>query len=136
MLSTPTLNLSPSTISPFHPHASSHTRRIRDDYTVYDPFGALNLLVELKSRWPATKLLISVGGGGFSTALWSRLVASPANRATFIASTVAMMRSVNADGIDLDYEFPGEQQGGTRSEGSGLRGLLVLHVRPLGMLLP
>ncbi|GFR50490.1 hypothetical protein Agub_g12755, partial [Astrephomene gubernaculifera] len=75
-------------------------------YTVYDPFGNLPLLTALKARWPTTALILSIGGGGFSTSIWSGLASSTTSRAAFISSAVAAMKAANADGIDLDWEFP------------------------------
>ncbi|KXZ46323.1 hypothetical protein GPECTOR_45g93 [Gonium pectorale] len=77
---------------------------IRADYSVYDPFNSLHLLRELKTRWPTTKLLLSVGGGGFSTSTWS--AAATTGLATFVNNLVAAMKAAGADGIDLDWEFP------------------------------
>ncbi|KXZ46280.1 hypothetical protein GPECTOR_45g150 [Gonium pectorale] len=73
---------------------------IRPNYTVYDPFGNLHLLKGLKSQWPATAFLLSIGGGGFSTALWS--AAASTGRAVFVESAVAAMRAAGADGIDRE----------------------------------
>ncbi|EFJ45717.1 hypothetical protein VOLCADRAFT_105813 [Volvox carteri f. nagariensis] len=72
--------------------------------TVYDPFGNLKLLVSLKSRWPATKLILSIGGGGFSTTIWTK--AATTGLTAFVNSAIKAMKSANADGIDLDWEYP------------------------------
>ncbi|PNW83258.1 hypothetical protein CHLRE_05g233304v5 [Chlamydomonas reinhardtii] len=74
-------------------------------YRVYDPFNNLGLLRGLKARWPATQLLLSVGGGGFSTAIWS--AAATTGRAAFVDSMVAAVKAAGADGIDIDWEIPG-----------------------------
>ncbi|KAG2431216.1 hypothetical protein HXX76_009744 [Chlamydomonas incerta] len=74
-------------------------------YRVYDPFNNLALLRGLKSRWPATQLLLSVGGGGFSTAVWSATATT--GRAAFVDSLVAAVVAAGADGVDIDWESPG-----------------------------
>lgn len=44
---------------------------------------------------------MSVGGGGFSTAIWSDMAATAASRAKFVASVVDWMRRYRADGVDM-----------------------------------
>lgn len=72
-------------------------------------FDAQNLqaLHALKQRNPDLKILISIGGwsgsGGFSDAAYT-----PENRATFVASALEYMQRYQFDGIDIDWEYPGQ----------------------------
>jgi chitinase len=71
---------------------------------------AVESLVALKPRNPALRVLISVGGwqaDGFSDAALTQ-----ASRATFADSAIALMRRHGADGLDIDWEYPGQGAGG------------------------
>jgi chitinase len=52
------------------------------------------------------KLILSVGGWNFPSAYFSKMVASSESRAKFIKSANSFMSQHNADGIDLDWEYP------------------------------
>lgn len=67
----------------------------------------LRALVALKKHHPAFKVVISVGGWDWSNR-FSNVAASPQARANFIASSVSAMRRYGLDGVDLDWEYPGE----------------------------
>lgn len=68
--------------------------------------AAVASLVALKSLNPGLKVLVSVGGWqaeGFSDA-----ALTDASRARFAASAVEFLRRYRLDGIDLDWEYPGQ----------------------------
>jgi chitinase len=67
----------------------------------------LRALVALKKAHPQFKVVISVGGWNWSNR-FSNVAASAPARASFIASSLAAMRRYGLDGIDLDWEYPGE----------------------------
>ena len=77
------------------------------------PTDAANLatLSALKKENPQLTILVSVGGwlwsGGFSD-----MALTPASRATFIDSVVVFVTRYNLDGLDIDWEFPGEPGAG------------------------
>ena len=54
------------------------------------------------------KVLISVGGWSGSEH-FSSIAASPQLRDTFVAQCVALIRQYDIDGIDLDWEYPGDE---------------------------
>ncbi len=66
------------------------------------------VLVGLKAKNPNLKILVSVGGwtwsGGFSD-----VALTPESRAKFIESAVAFLRRHNLDGLDIDWEYPGQK---------------------------
>lgn len=70
-------------------------------------------LVALKQQNPSLQVLVSVGGwlwsGGFSD-----MALTPASRARFIDSAVAFIRQYKLDGLDIDWEFPGQIGAGNR----------------------
>ena len=79
------------------------------------PGVAANLayLRSLKANNPRLQVLLSVGGWeaeGFSDA-----AASAASRAAFAESIVALLREHSLDGVDLDWEYPGQSVAGIKS---------------------
>ncbi len=66
------------------------------------------VLIGLKAKNPNLKILVSVGGwtwsGGFSD-----MALTPESRARFIDSAVAFLRRYKLDGLDIDWEFPGQK---------------------------
>lgn len=80
-----------------------------------NPADAPNLatLVALKQENPSLQVVISVGGwlwsGGFSD-----VALTPASRSRFIDSVVEFVDRYHLDGLDIDWEFPGEVGAGNR----------------------
>ncbi len=82
---------------------------------VFDDAGlapALESLLALKKANPRLKVIISVGGweaDGFSDA-----ALTDASRGVFAESVVELLRAHGADGIDLDWEYPGQGVAGIK----------------------
>ncbi len=73
----------------------------------------LDTLIALKKSDPALNVDISVGGwgaGGFSEA-----AATAAGRHAFAESAARMVVSNHADGLDIDWEYPGHHESGIAS---------------------
>ena len=67
---------------------------------------ALVNIVNQKKNYPKLKVLVSLGGwGGCETC--SDVFSSEKARIEFAISTADIIESFNADGIDLDWEYPG-----------------------------
>lgn len=84
----------------------------------------LEYLRSLKAKNPQLKVLISVGGWeaeGFSDA-----AVSQASRETFARSVVALLREHSLDGVDLDWEYPGQSVSGIRSRPEDKRNFTAL----------
>ena len=66
------------------------------------------ILNSLKERNPKLKILVSVGGwtwsGGFSD-----MALTPESRKRFIDSAVAFLERHRLDGLDVDWEYPGQK---------------------------
>ena len=66
------------------------------------------ILNSLKQRNPKLKILVSVGGwtwsGGFSD-----MALTPQSRKRFIESAVAFLERHRLDGLDIDWEYPGQK---------------------------
>lgn len=82
---------------------------------IVSPADAPNLatLVGLKRENPSLQIVISVGGwlwsGNFSDA-----AVTAESRARFVDSVIAFVEKYNIDGLDIDWEFPGEVGAGNR----------------------
>lgn len=78
-----------------------------------DAAARLDRLLALKRAKPSLKVLISVGGwgaGGFSEA-----ASSAAGRQAFAQSAARLVASKGADGLDVDWEYPGHGEAGIAS---------------------
>lgn len=73
-------------------------------------FATLNAL---KRENPNLKVLISVGGWKWS-GHFSDMALTPASRARFIDSVVAFIEEYHLDGLDIDWEYPGQPGAGNR----------------------
>ncbi|KAG2443822.1 hypothetical protein HXX76_002165 [Chlamydomonas incerta] len=78
------------------------------DFSLRDEFGNLEVVMGLRRRYPGLRALISIGGGGFDPSIWSAAAGSAAARAKFVAGVAEWVARVDADGVDLDWEFPGK----------------------------
>ncbi|VEN57392.1 unnamed protein product [Callosobruchus maculatus] len=69
----------------------------------------LKRLVDLKNSNKDLKILVSVGGAGNNEG-FPEMVLNHANRKRFIRSVIDYVKEYNIDGVDLDWEFPNEEQ--------------------------
>lgn len=69
-------------------------------------------LYSLKRRNPSLKILLAVGGWSAKSEGFNMATRSSLNRSKFINNTIKLLREWNFDGIDLDWEFPGEEDRG------------------------
>jgi chitinase len=86
--------------------------------------AALASLVALKQRQRALKVLVSVGGWeaeGFSDAALTN-----ASRRVFAESAVAFIRKHRTDGIDIDWEYPGQGVAGIKFRPEDKRNFTLL----------
>ena len=63
-------------------------------------------IVAFKSQNPNLRVILSVGGWNFPSALFSQMASTATNRQAFINSALAYMAKYGFDGIDIDWEFP------------------------------
>ena len=64
------------------------------------------VLNQLKEDNPSLKIMVSVGGWGWSDG-FSDMALTPERRERFIKSAVRFMQKHHIDGLDLDWEYPG-----------------------------
>ncbi|MDR3715139.1 MAG: glycoside hydrolase family 18 protein [Puia sp.] len=67
----------------------------------------LRMLVGLKTQNPALKILISIGGWSWSKG-FSDAVLTDSSRAVFASSAIGIVATYQLDGVDIDWEFPGQ----------------------------
>lgn len=73
----------------------------------YDP-ELLTRIVELKSFNPGLKILLSVGGWSWSN-YFSNAALTEVSRNRFARTAVDLLEKYRLDGIDIDWEYPGQQ---------------------------
>lgn len=61
---------------------------------------------KFKGKYPAVKVLVSVGGWTLSR-YFSDIAADPDKRKEFARSVTAIVRKYGLDGVDIDWEYPG-----------------------------
>ncbi len=84
----------------------------------------LSQLQALKAQNPDLKLLVSVGGWGAKNFTDAALTDS--SRARFARSAVQMVKNYGLDGIDIDWEFPGQAVGGIEARPEDERNFTLL----------
>jgi chitinase len=86
----------------------------KDSMAVFDNIkndtANLRKLNSLKKINPNLKVLISVGGGSRSR-FFSDAVLTPTSRVLFTKSCIDMVRKYDLDGLDIDWEYPGQRGG-------------------------
>jgi len=79
-----------------------------------DPPGnycAFKRFTALKQQKPSLKTIIAVGGWNEGSLQYSMMAEHPSRRATFIASCLEFMEKEGFDGLDMDWEYPGQRGG-------------------------
>lgn len=74
--------------------------------------------VKLKRKFPHLKIMASVGGWNERSATFSAVAKNARLRENFANNALNFVRKYNFDGIDIDWEFPG-QRGGDRGADKG-----------------
>ncbi|MGH9590949.1 MAG: glycoside hydrolase family 18 protein, partial [Terracidiphilus sp.] len=90
----------------------------------------LKLLAALRQRNPALQILLSVGGWSWSTH-FSDAALTDRSRKVFIESAVSLIQRYQLDGLDVDWEYPGQPGAGNvhRREDTQNFTLLIQELR-------
>lgn len=99
---------------------------VRDGRVVLakDTTARLQTMVRLKDRDPSLRVSIAVGGwgaGGFSEA-----AATAKGRALFADSAAELIASRHADGLDIDWEYPGNDDAGIHASSDDKANFVLL----------
>ncbi|XVE97513.1 hypothetical protein REPUB_Repub03eG0025800 [Reevesia pubescens] len=73
--------------------------------TQHDDMG--NFTATLHANKPPAKAMLSIADS--DAGIFSNMTSNPDNRAAFIKSTIATARKYGFDGLDIDWEFPNNQ---------------------------
>jgi chitinase len=120
--------LSVSSIDPFAcTHLIYSFVRISSNFTLvsHDPYldlsgkdsgggrriSGYSKAVGLKKVNPALKVMFSVGGWDAGSQIFSDLTSKRDSRKTFIKSLQSFLKEHSFDGIDIDWEYPGQREG-------------------------
>jgi chitinase len=98
-----------------------------DDRVVFENADAAEDLAKLRALKAGNrelKLILSIGGWG---AEWfSDAALTPESRCRFASSAVALMREHGLDGIDVDWEYPGQTGAGNRNRAEDKQNFTLL----------
>lgn len=72
----------------------------------YDDDTMMKAVIAYKQQNSDLKVLLSVGGWTFPSAMFSKMASTKDNRAAFIKSLQAYLTKYGFDGVDLDWEYP------------------------------
>jgi chitinase len=95
--------------------------------------GGFHQVTALKQKYPALKVLLSVGGWAHNDApngwKFTTMAATARYRHEFIESALALLREYDFDGLDLDWEYPasGERGGFAADRGNYVTLLAEFH---------
>ncbi len=86
-------------------------------------------LYSLKRRNTKLKILLAVGGWSMRSEGFNLATGTYENRTKFINQTLEFLREWNFDGVDLDWEFPGDEERGASSNSKENFNKLVTEFR-------
>lgn len=111
----------PMQVDSFHADMLTHINYafadIRDNLVYFhsENVDSTNLvnLQKLKLKYPDLKIILSVGGWSWS-GNFSDAALTEDSRKTFAKSAADMVKQFNLDGIDIDWEYPGQKGEGNK----------------------
>ena len=81
---------------------------------IYVLLGAYAKALSLKQYNPDLKVMIAIGGWNEGTKKYSDMALNSESRSTFVESVVDFLVMHGFDGLDLDWEYPGDTERGGR----------------------
>lgn len=68
--------------------------------------------IDLKAMNPELKVMIAIGGWAEGVEKYSKMASTKERRSTFITSVVEFIEKFGFDGLDVDWEYPGDTERG------------------------
>lgn len=78
--------------------------------TPFDQEKIPEFMDALRAKNPPVKTLLSIGGAGNDPTVFSKIATTNETRAIFINSSIEVARKYGLDGLDLDWEWPANDQ--------------------------
>lgn len=78
--------------------------------TQFDSYALPSFVAAAHTHVPPAKAMLTVGGAGGNLTVFGEMAATEGNRARFIWSAIAVARQFGLDGLDLDWEFPKDEE--------------------------
>lgn len=86
---------------------------LRQDTSTSEIGEALYLrIMRLKVKNPKLKILISIGGWNAKSTPFNRILANDFTLSQFVANAINFMRQWKFDGLDIQWEYPGDVESG------------------------
>lgn len=103
--------------------SSSGDVRILDEWL---DIGLNNIrnTVALKNNYPHLKVLVSIGGFNEGSYRFSQIAKSASTREAFATNVLNLLNQYGFDGVDIDWEWPGQRDGDSRVDKANLNLLL------------
>ena len=104
-------------------YAFGHVNETFDGVKIDNP-DRLLMIVGLKSKNPALKVMLSIGGWG--SGRFSEMAASAKNREAFVKDCARVVKDFGLDGIDIDWEYPTSSASGISSSPDDTKNFTLL----------
>ena len=66
-------------------------------------------MTDLKASNPELKVSLAIGGWNAGTQEMVKMLSTPQTRTQFVTTSVKFLRDHKFDGLDLDFEYPGNR---------------------------
>jgi chitinase len=91
---------------------SGHLRSLDEWLDLDSGRGNIRLFNNLKQQNPNLKTLLAVGGWNEGSEVYSDVASDPVRRRIFAVHARELLQEHNFDGLDMDWEYPGQRGGG------------------------
>lgn len=82
-----------------------------DNISVFLDLDNYHNAIATKSKNPYLKVILSIGGWNEGSEKYSEMASSSVTRKIFIDSVVGWLQKYGFDGLDMDWEYPGQRGG-------------------------
>jgi len=78
--------------------------------------GSYEKMADLKKKYSDIKISLAIGGWNYGVGSFSHLVNNKTDVEVFAANVISFLRRINFDGLDLDWEYPGNRGSPSRDK--------------------